>query len=620
MAKGVVQGGDRISEILGRRHSRSSIAASASLAVICLFYVYTAGTYLQVRIYPLVDRVTYYIPFNFYIVNEFVDHVIIGSLLVLWLALSVRPRIGRLAVVGVFAALFVAAAATNYDPALDGIALSALPAIVSVLVYDHFSPRKILQSRRLGLTRNYIAIIGLITGFVSLGFAVSSIAFTLDSNEESPLVRSYAHDIFLLFSSFSPILLLLLITCYPVKLLIDYVRMKIGQQHLEHADLVQRQVSTKTKITYLSLFMLLSVAIAIIPHLPTVNPDNKQVGVDTGYYVNWVEALNNSTSAQDFLYQAFVQQRGGDRPVSLIFIYALQHASGADLFLVVEYLPLILGPALVLAVYFLTRELVSNDAVSILAAFLTAISFQVLIGIYAGFYANWLALIFGYLGFVFLFKFLKKGGKENLVIYTGLTLLMLFSHVYTWSILAIVTGVFLAVMLKMNYKRNAALLLIVALLSTVAVDLARTALGGSSGFEEDAEIAGRLAGPEQFVLRWNNLTYTTTTFVGGLFANFIILGLGLYWLFKARMNEPVSIFVIAFLSVGILPFLFGEWVIQTRVFYNIPFQVPAAISLFYIGRQQPNGFLKASPMYLWLIAMSVLAVSNFYLITPEYSS
>jgi hypothetical protein len=615
MAKGVVLG-DRISEIFGRRHSISSIVTSASLAIICLFYVYTAGTYFQVRIYPLVDRVTYYIPFNFYIINEFVDHVIIGSLLVLWLALSVRHRIGRLAI-GIFAVLFMATAATNYDPALGGIALSALPSIVSILIYDHYSSRKILQNR-LGLTRNYIAIIGIITGLISLGFAVSSAAFPSD-NSELPLVRSYAHDIFLLFSSFSPALLILLIACYPVKLLIDYVTVKIKQQHHAHAaGLVQRQISLKIKITYLSLFILLSIAITIIPHLPTVNVDNKQVGWDTGYYVNWVGALNDSANPSEFFYEAFIEQRGGDRPVSLIFLFTLQKATNADLFSVVEYVPLILGPALVLAVYFLTRELTSNDTVSLIAAFLTAISFHALIGIYAGFYANWLALIFGYLGFIFLFRFLKRGGKENLAIYTGLTLLTLFTHVYTWSILAIVAGIFLSVMLKMNHKRKAALLLI-ALFSTVAIDLARTGLiGAASGFEEDAEIAGRLTGLEQFVLRWNNLTYTTTTFVGGLFANFIIFGLGLYWLYKARMNEPVSIFIIVFLSVGLLPFLFGEWVIQTRVFYDIPFQIPAAVALFHIRRQPVSGgLLRTLPIYIWLIAMSIVAVSNFYLVTPE---
>jgi hypothetical protein len=69
-------------------------------------------------------------------------------------------------------------------------------------------------------------------------------------------------------------------------------------------------------------------------------------------------------------------------------------------------------------------------------------------------------------------------------------------------------------------------------MSTVIIDLGMTSISGSSGgIERDLEVANTLAGAEQFLLRWNNLSYTTTTFVGGLFANFLVLGLGLYiWL------------------------------------------------------------------------------------------
>ncbi len=610
---------DRVSAILGLG-SGSSIVSAASLAVICLFYVYTAGTYLQVRIYPLIDRVTYYTNFDFYIINEYADHIIIGSLLVLWLAFSFKKSNASYIAIGLFSAFFVAAGVTNYDPALDGIALAALPAIIALAAYNWHSQKKILQKQHYTLEINYLAIIGIVIGLVSLAFAITSIIIV--SNDTGLPVRSYAYDIFLLFSGLSPVLSLLLIMCFPVKLLIDFVMSNKMSTKLNFAIDEGQKMPTITKVICLSLFITLSIVIAIIPHLPTVNADGKQIGVDTGYYVNWISALNNARSAQDFLYQAFVDQgRQGDRPTSLIFLFTLYKVSGVDMFYVAEYVPLILGPALVLAVYFLTHELTSNDRISLLAAFLTAISFQVLVGIYAGFYANWIALICGYVSFVFLFRFLKKGGAANLGLFATLFILTLFSHVYTWTILTIAAGVFLAVVLlkiRQYNRRNAALLLIV-LLSTVVIDVVRTSLTGSSGgIEEDIEVAVRLAGPDQFALRWSNLTYATTVFLGGIFANFVVLGLGLYWLFRTNMKEPTSIFLIVFLSVGILPFLFGEWVIQTRTFYNVPFQIPAAIALFHIARRQTEGrLIRVLPLYLWLIAMAVITVSNFYLVVPE---
>src|SRR5690606_12382510 len=108
----------------------------------------------------------------------------------------------------------------------------------------------------------------------------------------------------------------------------------------------------------------------------------------------------------------------------------------------------------------------------------------------------------------------------------------------------------------------------------------------------------------------NHLTYTITTLLGGLFANIMVLGLGIFWLLKTEIrNNPLSIFIISFLSIGLLPFLFGNWTIQARTFYDIPFQIPAAIALGYIAKQHGT-VLTPWPLYIWLVTMAIIAVSN----------
>ena len=87
-----------------------------------------------------------------------------------------------------------------------------------------------------------------------------------------------------------------------------------------------------------------------------------------------------------------------------------------DPFQIVEYSPTLFAPLLVLVTFFLTRELTGNDKISIVASLLSAISFQTLIGIYSGFYANWLALILGYSAFGFLVRCLKRPSKIGLVV------------------------------------------------------------------------------------------------------------------------------------------------------------------------------------------------------------
>jgi hypothetical protein len=375
-------------------------------------------------------------------------------------------------------------------------------------------------------------------------------------------------------------------------------------------------LNAKKRITFLLLFMSLSIVLALIPHMPIINPDNQQVGVDTVYYVAWVTPLMRSDNIQEILWQAFVVQNEGDRPLSLLLLYTAVELAKVNPFLISEYSPIILGPALVLAVYFLTRELTShNDKVSLLAAFLTALSFHMLIGVYAGFYANWLALIVGYSSFVFLFRSLKKPCKQNLIFFSTTMVILLFTHVYTWGIFTIVMGIFLFLMLILHfYPKKTIILVFLIILSIVAMDATRMVITGSTGgLGRDIELVSELSGLGQFSMRWNNLDRTVHIFLGGLFSNFMIFALCIYWLYRSRWREQPTIFLMAFLSVGLFPFLFGNWLAQSRVFYDIPFQIPAAIALYSIMKK-PHGTLLILPICIWFLAMSIRAVSNFYYI------
>jgi hypothetical protein len=272
---------------------------------------------------------------------------------------------------------------------------------------------------------------------------------------------------------------------------------------------------------------------------------------------------------------------------------------------------------------------------------MTAFSFQVLVGIYSGFYANWFALIIGSISFVFLFRCLKRSTKSNFITYPILVILLLLSHVYTWAMVAIVTFLFLLVMLRLKYyRRKNIILLLLIILSPVAIDAIRTAMTGSiGGISSSLQFAPQLTtrpgggasssvfAPQSSLAQLasfrSNILDTTEHYLGGLFGNFIILALGIYWLFKASRAEPYNIFIMIFLSIGIVPLLFSDWILQTRVFYNIPFQIPAAIGLYYIIRQRERqqrikGIMTLVPICIWLIAISIVSVSNFYPVEPHH--
>jgi hypothetical protein len=607
-----------IAKVLGKGISYTYIISSISLALVSVFYVYTVGSYLKVNIYPLQHRVSYYEFFDAYIINRTADQLIIIIGLSLWLGLSLRGRVTRIVIPTIYGGIALLTAAANYAMLLDIIALTSIPIVLSVLLYDRFvSKKKLLHVRPNILFINYVAVLSTVAGIIGI---IVSLAPTFGVRLGSFYVRNYPYDIFLLLSSFSPVLILLLISGFPIKVFIKEFMTKILRFKNKKTDLVhsnRNEIRPRFKIIFLLLFMILSIAIALVPHHPAVNKDNQQIGVDTDYYIQWVNPLIDSHDYKQFLQHAFITQSVGDRPLTLIFLFTIAKVTNANLFFIIEHLPVILGPALVLVIYFLTRQLTSNDTASLFSSFLTAISFQPLIGIYAGIYANWFALIIGYLSFVFLFRSLKRpveNNKSDLIIFGTLLILLLFSHLYTWSILVIISAIFLFTMLKLKrYSRRNIMLLLLIVLSCVVVDLFKTiAIGSAGGFEKDIEVAQVTGiGPEQFAQRFSNLMITLYTYVGGQFSNFIIFGLGLYWLLRSNLADASTIFLIICLSVGLFPFLLGNYIIQVRVFYDIPFQIPAAIALSSIWRRTAIPVL---PICIFLLNATIMAVSNFYLI------
>jgi hypothetical protein len=608
----------RVSRNLGYGISSVSVATSALFALTSFFYIYTAGSHFKIGTYILQNRITYATFFDFYIINKPIDQLIIISGIAFWLALSVKGK-ARVIVPGIYGGIILIGAITGSLSLLfDIAALISVPFSICLLVYNRYSSRKILNDHTNILIANYLAIIGFSIGILSVIIAVIPLLSAVRLEALVPL-RNYAFEIFLLFSSLCPVLMFLLIACFPVKLLMKRLTevLKIRNNAVNLASISNEMVRRRTKIICLSLSMVLSVAMVLIPHEPTISKDNQEIGVDTAVYVNRIrDLLGQSDNIREFIHKLFVTL--GDRSITFIFLLTIVKTLPFDLSYTVDFIvPIILGPILVLVVYFLTQELTSNDATSLLSSFLTAVSFHTLIGIYAGFYANWLAIIVGYLMFVFLFRFLKTSSKMDFAIYSVLIVILLYSHVYTWSVLVIVVGVFLVAMLKLNYysRRSMILLLSVALIS-VAIDVARiTTTGSFSGIAQDISIANTGVGLEQFTLRWSNLLDTIHRYLGSQFSNFIVLVLGLYWLARSNLREPSTIFLVTFLSLGIVPLFFGNSLVQIRVLYDIPFQIPAAIGLTHIYRKV-NGNIMLSTAIVWLIGISLRSVSNFYLPRP----
>ena len=632
---------NKLSKDLGYGMPVPSVLSGVAFTVCIFFYLYTAGSFFGITVYPLIDRATVYTTFQDYVINQHLDYITVIVATASWFLLSIKNRVFRYYFsIGYGGIGIILALASPDNTVFDILALLSLPLIIAVTLYYYRKRQKDLLNFNAKLTWSYISLVVIAISAIGIVFPVSAVF--LAPNLESSAEDEPANELFLLLSSFSTIYIFLLVFCLGVKVLfraaLRVLRLEIKEDISQTLpdDHKQNKLKTQTKIGILLIAMILSIVLVLIPQHPLINKDNQDIGVDTPYYVSWVGELAKSENLSDLIYQSFaVQGQDGDRPLSLIFLLLVYQAVGGsnnNLSEVVEHFPIILGPGIVFAFYFLTLELTRNEKIALIAAFFGAVSLHTLVGIYAGFYANWFALTLGYVSIAFLLRYLRSGRLSDIVAFSTLLIGVLFSHVYTWTVLAAVSGIFLVAMLliaiwknkkkKENtsnisslFTRRRIIWLLVAILVSLAVDITKVFLIGSSGgVEQDIELAQTNLGIEQFSMRERILQVTMHDSLGGVLSNFIILILGVFWVLKSKIREPATVFLMIFLSVGMVPLIIGSWTLQVRILYNIPFEIPAAIALYYISTRSGSSRLVTSAAFTWLVAVSLVTVMNYYFI------
>ena len=591
-----------MNNLISKKTSPWNILSLITVFVISFFFIFWVGSYFEVDIFPLENRSTYYDTFHVYIFDKYVDSVIITLLTTLWLCFSLRGKT-RIVSAVIYGSLTTTALLTNFSQLLEASVLVSIPIMASFFAY-HFLTKKIIHIQ----THLFMSFFS----FTVLCIAVAGLIITLLSNSVFPgFVGNYSVDIFLLFSSFSPALIFFLIGGTIVKFLI-VTKIKVSKSRIPKKQINPHTLPRKTTFFLILFFIFLSIFFSLLPHQSFINIENELVGADSVDYVKW---LNNiwEGGQSNLMYQAFViQNPERDKPLSLILFSPVLTIFPENTYQAIDHLPIILSPLLVLAVFFLTREITSNDAVSLLASFLTAISFQMLIGVYAGLYANLLALIFGYLSIVFLLRFLKRPSGLNYLSYSVLLFLMMFSHVYTWTLMILFLGIFLFVTWRLKiFERKRVGLVFLIIVASAAFDSGKSIMTeADSGFENNIDIALIHADILNVFSIWDNLSQTSLVYLGGIFGNFLILSLCIYWLLRSNFREMPNLFIAIFLSIGFLPILFGGEVIQSRVLFNIPFQIPAAIGLFYIANQHKSNLLLLA-ISIWILTVSFQTIINF---------
>lgn len=607
--------------------SLAFIAFSAYL----IMYVILTLTLLEVNIYPTTNRIT--------IVDATVQWTLTGvknyDLLVALSCLSLSilflfKRIVGISITGLVVLLFlVSVSDVAHEKSFQILFFASLPFFVFMMgIYimkNKDSVIGLIETKPSSLHRPLVIFISVVVviELVVIGrWSLHPFFPAIEHDHWSWNLNNLESNLFYAFGLLSPHLFLLSTVSFllrhyltkPFERAMKFLEQSTSagnrEKNIESSVFLGRAAKViigKPQI-HLSLIVLMSIVITLYPY--AVSGDQGSLGVDIPGYVQTIEQYTypgEFIKSIDNIFRIY-----GDRSLSLMIMYSMKEVSGVELETLLKYLPALLAPLLVISVYVFTKRVYSNQSVAVIAAFMAALSHQVVVGFYAAFYSNWMALITMYIASLYLINSanLGKAGFRSIFLFAVFTILTLFLHSYTWTYFIAIITLFLIWSIVQNLKAKKGIRVLMVLgavtLVIVGIDLLKSQISATTGgFERDLVIAESQTGLDQFAGRWFNLQYAFRIYLGGFFTNSMILLLLFVWTITARYKEPSDKLFLAMIFVALLPILFGDYVVQDRIFFMIPFYVPASIIMYRIMSNPKLSFRR----YLFI---ALLAMQSIY--------
>jgi len=368
----------------------------------------------------------------------------------------------------------------------------------------------------------------------------------------------------------------------------------------------------------LLISFLVSIVFVVVTVLPWINPTYRLVSVDAPAYYQWLAHMRglDFNSALTF---AFTNDRGA----FLFLSYALSFATSP-----VNVVQLI--PALLLVLFCVVSLLVARFVCGFrevwgYAVLLVPFSLQGLGLIYSGYFANILAVIFVYLYFVLLLKVFRSSSIFGVLSLLIVSLLVLFSHSWTWYIFVLSLGAFLFLEWRLaagdrglwkGFKWKFSIVIVTVILG-LAVDWSRTLFTSSSASASVFETAKSSLGFPNAGYILGGLKLTTNFYLGGVFANAIIIGLSIIgFLYMLTFKSEMSRLLVSWFFVGCVSLLFAssEFVFN-RFLFLMPSVIFSSLGLSYLVRVGVYGskgsHAKKVAFEFLLVGFVVLCLLNF---------
>jgi len=329
----------------------------------------------------------------------------------------------------------------------------------------------------------------------------------------------------------------------------------------------------------LAISLAVSLLLAIVPYRSDLNPTGSLIGIDSPLYVTWINQMLSRPFPQALQY-SFVEGLDGSRPLLLVILYTIA-SLGVSPTRIIEYLPMILAPLLSLSTYTFVRFGQGSQAMAGLTALFTPFSFYLTVGLWGGYYANMLALIFVFLFLTLLLQFSRSLSAPKYVLMLALSVALFLTHPWTW-VLIVTVGLVFAISLYKETRKLVHMGSIIAIIGAgMVLDLVKSLIFATRAVGIDVAGTFQLAGTAQLASFWSNLVDSLLYTHEGLEANWIILGLGLLAAFSLRVKDRFERLLALWVGVSSIPFLVLDSYHQARIVYDLPIPVLMSVAVLY---------------------------------------
>lgn len=349
-------------------------------------------------------------------------------------------------------------------------------------------------------------------------------------------------------------------------------------------------------------------------------------GTDIPYYTQWLRSMLNIEP-----FGALKLAMENDRFLYLIMQYSIFPLwnSSPEVF-VTFVMPVLLSIFLMFSTFFFVK-MGRSTLHAATAMLVTVCSFTVTVGLYGGFLANWLALVFVYIFYAVLMAIMKEGWKPVFLVVAGvMSVAVLYTHPWTWILLVMVnivsymvTTVLLILSRKIEMRsciqelKFMFVLLGVNLLMFYIKGLVEVGSGaGIGGYVDVVEFGLSLFN----VFKLGHfLNVTFDWYLGGFYAFapmflFAILGVFSFLDYKDRYNRLLLTWI---LIASLMVFVTFPW--QARFLYDMPFNIYTAFGILYGGEHlyrlvSSTELKRLAPMVFWTFyVLSILFLFNYVL-------